>query len=243
MRRGCEARGAWRSLSYASDEQRSQTRMQRRPKSGSYSFASPKVPRALLAFLFVTCAGPALAAGPASAPIAEIERGLYIQGMVGSKIFVMPPAHSGDEHPLLRGTSLGLAVGYDVMDALQAEAFVAGAQVRAPASYRGLGRPGDPHGDFSSFLVGAKGRFAVLALPDAQDVRRLHLTVNGGAGLMATRPASILESGRPAVLGGVGAHYFTRLRHFVVGFEVDALYGLGAGAFVILPQARLSYTF
>ncbi len=42
MRCGCEAQGAWRSLSYASDEQRSQTQMQRRPKSGSYSFASPK---------------------------------------------------------------------------------------------------------------------------------------------------------------------------------------------------------
>ncbi len=44
MRCGCEAQGAWLSQSCGSDEQRGRTQMQRRPKSGSHSLASPQVP-------------------------------------------------------------------------------------------------------------------------------------------------------------------------------------------------------
>ncbi len=197
----------------------------------------------LLGVVLLVPTSAALSQERGEARVQEIERGFYIQGMLGTKLYLSPPARDGAERPSVMGTSMGIAAGYDVMELLQVEGFLSGAQIRAPATYNGLGQPSDPHGDFGSFLLGAKARFAYLALADAQGIRRLHLTAHGGVAFLTTFPATIIETGRPALLGGGGMHYFTRMRHFVVGFEVDVLYGLGPGALALFPQARVSYTF
>jgi hypothetical protein len=187
---------------------------------------------------------PGLASAQGGQPsIQEIERGLYIQGSVGTAVFLVSPALDGAERPMVGGMAMGVAVGYDVLDVLQIEGFLSGSQVRAPPSYPGLGGPGDPHGDFSTVFGGAKARFAYLSLPDVQGIHRMHLTVHGGAGVLLSRPSTVLAAARPTVLGGAGVHYFTRLRHFTVGAEVDALVGMGTAAVVLHPQVRLSYTF
>lgn len=193
--------------------------------------------------LLMLPAGVSRAQGEAPSGLEEIERGVYVQAVVGSKIFLLSPAHDGAETPRIRGATMGIAAGYDVLDVLQIEGFVTGGQIRAPASYGGLGGPLDPHGDFSSFLAGVKVRFSALTMADGQGVERIHLTAHGGGGFLTTLPSTVVETGRPTALGGAGLYYYTRLRHFAVGFELDAFYGLGANAFALFPQARLSYTF
>ena len=56
-------------------------------------------------------------------------------------------------------------------------------------------------------------------------------------------PKDVYESVDILVRAGIGLEYFTRLRHFSIGVDLDFAYGiqnLGAGV-LILPQMK--YTF
>lgn len=175
----------------------------------------------------------------------EVERGLYFTGIMGATILLAGP---GDAPGALSGISMGIAAGYDATDTVQIEAFFLGAQLAAPAGYVGLGDRADldrpaSGGDFSSFLVGARVRFAYLTLADKQNVNRLFLTLQGGGGVILSTPSTVYDTLGPAVSFGVGLRYFTRMRHFSLGFDLDASYGIAIGAIALNPNVSLTYTF
>ena len=173
---------------------------------------------------------------------AEVERGFYAAGTFGAAILLNAP-RSGGGGPVVPGLSMGVALGYDVLDALQVEAYATGAQMSAPADYQGLGAPTDARGDFTAVQLGGRIRYSVVSLADVQGVRRLYLNVQLGGGLLASEPASYLGGLGPSLSGGLGIRYHTRMRHFSVGFELDAFYGLSSGALGLVPQGSLAFTF
>ena len=174
---------------------------------------------------------------------AEVERGLYAAGTFGAAILLKAPSAGGGAAPVLPGLSMGVALGYDVLESLQLEAYATGAQMSAPADYQGLGAPTDPRGDFTAVQFGARVRLSLLSLPDVQGVHRLFLGVQLGGGLLASEPASSLGGMGPSLSGGIGIRYHTRMRHFSVGFDLDAFYGLASGALGLVPQGSLAFTF
>ena len=98
-------------------------------------------------------------------------------------------------------------------------------------------------GDISAFSVGLLAGYAFYGHPDDNGVRRLFLDGHVGAGVSLMRPKNIYESIDILVRAGLGLEYYTRLRHFSVGIDVDFAFGIknmGAGL-LILPNMK--YTF
>ncbi|RMG10350.1 MAG: hypothetical protein D6729_19635 [Deltaproteobacteria bacterium] len=206
---------------------------------------------ALLASLY----GPALAASAQAraaesaaekAPrrgFAEVERGLYVAGTFGGTVLLRAPTWTAGGGPVVPGLTMGVAVGYDVSELLQLELYGSGAQLDAPPDYQGLGAPTDPRGDFTAVQVGGRLRVAYAHFGDAQGIDRLYLNAYVGGGLLASEPSSYLERMGPAVSGGLGLRYHTRMRHFSVGIDLDLFYGLSSGALGLAPYGFLAYTF
>lgn len=190
---------------------------------------------------------PALAAGarrgvrPVTKDWDEVERGFYVGGTAGGGILLGSP---GDAPGALFGLAFGVASGWDVMPRLQLEAALSGVQVRAPASYRGAGESRIAlGGDFTTLVLGLRARYGYLAVRDSQGIERLYLTVSGGGGLLTSAPSSQLGGMQPQVFGGLGLRYYTRMRHFSLGLDLDVVFGISTGTLLLHPQASLAYTF
>jgi len=194
--------------------------------------------------LFVPAA--AQAAAPAKPRLNEVERGFWVGSSVGAVFYPTLPGAGGDG--LASGALVGVEAGVDILPVLQLGVLVWGQAVGADVEYRGITDPElDPkgaRGDFQSMLAGASLRFSFLRFADDNGIDRTFVYARAAGGAAVSRPVGVVGDGI-WFGGGLGVEYFTRLRHFSVGLEVD---GLGmqtdegeAMGFAVLP--RIAYTF
>jgi len=100
--------------------------------------------------------------------------------------------------------------------------------------------------DISAKLISLSVKFAYLSTD------RLFLYVRGGGGFAFISPDKNYKSdGTPITMngsspsfdGGLGAEYYTNLRHFSVSLEARAYYIMGIGTLLLNLQPSLKYTF
>ncbi|MCX7959692.1 MAG: adventurous gliding motility protein CglE [Deltaproteobacteria bacterium] len=100
--------------------------------------------------------------------------------------------------------------------------------------------------DISVKMIGLSARFAYLS------TERLFMYVRGGGGFAFLSPDKNYKSdgtelsmsgSSPAFDGGLGAEYYTTLRHFSVALEARAYYLLGIGTLYLTLQPSIKYTF
>jgi len=210
------------------------------------------------------------AKAPRSEVIREIERGFYMKSNLGATIFVLPPGAGGHGQGILSaGTQLGMAVGSDFIDQEKSSmaweaAFTQGIhngmnwETSASLVDDGLIPPQAAiQGDTRTYaLTGAveyslypSRRFGVgvragggvmltplLMAPEAYNRE----VINGSSGFGFDLP--VHRGPHPIGMGGLTFEYYTKLSHFSVGADIDAMYivnfDLG-----ISPTAYLKYSF
>jgi hypothetical protein len=165
-----------------------------------------------------------------------------VQG--GISALTNAPADAGRERPWSWGQTALVEVGYEVFDRISVALFIMGMTNRAPSTYMGCCSNNQvTSGDFSTFVPGATARISVWGFPDGQDVHRTFLYVRGGAGFASFWPKALLPSGDLFVFAGPGVEYFTRLRHFSVGIEVDGTLMVSTGTIGFSVTPNLRYAF
>ena len=180
-------------------------------------------------------------------PYREVERGLWVSSNLGAVFYFQLP---GEGAEFSSGALIGIEAGYDVTRDLQLGLVVWGQSVGAPVTYEGITDPEkdpkDARGDFYSLLAGPSVRYSFLRLPDDDGVDRTFLYGRVAGGVAINRPVGILEENGLFGTGALGVEYFTRLRHFSVGFEaglVGMWLGSGDPALGITALPHLTYTF
>ncbi len=205
--------------------------------------------RSLVTALFalaLALATPCLAQAQSPSPIedkpalkfAEVERGFYLDAQVGALVLFSPNANQNAG--VSPGFSIQVGLGYDITDRFSLNLFFLGSNIDMPSGFRSTN---DMAGDVSAFTIGLLGSFAFFGHPDPNGIDRLFLDAHAGVGVSLMGPKDVYESVDILVRAGIGLEYFTRLRHFSIGVDLDFAYGiqnLGAGV-LILPQMK--YTF
>jgi len=191
-------------------------------------------------------AAPLIATEP---PVDEVERGFYLGADIGLSYLGSVPAASGTPSPSSWGMMLRLEVGYDIGRYVTLNAFGAFATYRAGSDYIGYSN-GLASGDFAQLIPGVAVRVNALGFADGQGVQRTWIYLKAGAGWAFFQPGALFTatpatSSYSAFFGfaGVGLQYYTHLRHFSFGVEVDASY-LGKSAswgFLITPNIRYAF--
>ena len=202
----------------------------------------------LLAACALTFAAPAGAAeqgAPNAVRLDEVERGFWVGSSVGAVFYPKLPGAGGGAGS---GALIGVELGYDVLRSLQVGALVWGQAIGAAADYKGVtdvaADPKAARGDFESVLAGATIRWAPFRFRDDNGVDRTYLYLRLAGGAAFSRPVGVMGDGLWAAVGP-GIEYFTRLRHFSVGLEVN---GMGmqtdegeAIGFAVLPHLKYSF--
>lgn len=202
--------------------------------------------RRFVAFFLAASLLPVGAGAQAEAKLAEVERGVWAASHAGAVYYLELP---GENPGTAFGSLIGIEVGFDLLRELQIGVLAWGQSVGAPADYKGISDdsidPKRTRGDFQTMMVGGGLRWSFLKLADENGIDRTYFFVRAGAGATFSRPVGILDEQGIFGLGGLGVEYFTQLRHFSVGVELDwlGLFGeLGeAHALTLLPH--LKYTF
>jgi len=198
---------------------------------------------ALVALVVMPAA--ALAQGETATPLEDkpaleiraIERGFFVDAHAGALLLFGP---NGEQSGLSPGRTAGAGFGYDLTERLSLSFFATGMHVDTPAGYRSATQLS---GDFSTLALGSRVAFALVARPDEAGHNRLFVQLRGGAAYGLPGPKGFFEKSDIIATGGVGLAYYTRLRHFSVGVDLDFVYGLNnAGAGVTLAP-HLRYTF
>jgi hypothetical protein len=196
----------------------------------------------------VAAAGPALAQDAAPPPLEDprapkfkdVERGLFIGFEAGLLGLTTTPNQDPAKYPFATdgggsatGPVVGLHLGYDLTSRLALALFVEGAELKASASY----------GAFDLLAAGLDVRYAFYGSKDRNGYERFFVYAHARGGYLVSHPQGLFSDTDVLVAGGLGAEYFTQLRHFSVGLQVDGLYVLSAKApgFAITPLVR--YTF
>jgi hypothetical protein len=185
----------------------------------------------------------------AEAPVDEIERGFYLGADVGLAFLGSLPAKAGTPSPSSLGVTLRLEVGYDIGRYVTLNVFCAFSSFRAGSDYVGYSG-GLASGDFTELTPGLAVRFNALGFGDSQGVQRTWLYLKAGVGwsffepsaLFTTTPASSSYSALYA-FAGIGVQYYTHLRHFSIGLEVDGSF-LGKSSswgFLVTPNIRYAF--
>ncbi len=185
-------------------------------------------------------AAPAPVEDPRAPRFKEVERGLFIGFEAGWMALTRTPNHDPVKYPFAtggggnaQGAVIGLHVGYDVTDRLALALFAEGAEAKASPSY----------GAFDLLAAGLDVRYAFFASRDRNGNERFFVYAHGRGGSLLSHPKGLFSDTDLLIAGGLGAEYFTQLRHFSVGLQVDGLYVLAAKApgFAVTPVVR--YTF
>src|SRR5712692_2847787 len=130
---------------------------------------------------------------------------------------------------------------HEVPDRESLRVFVMGTASRAGSDYIG-NSGGSASGDVSGIIPGAAARFGLIGFSDSNDVKRTWLYVRGGIGYARFYPSALMPPDA-WVFAGPGIEYFTRIRHFSIGFEVNASYLLKSKTFGFALAPNLSYAF
>ena len=197
----------------------------------------------------------------------EIEHGFYIGITGGFWALINPPANTsvklddgttcsltttpacGSTQPFSGGQTAQVELGFDFGERLSIGLFVQGTANRAGSAYTGKSqdpkRNGAPaaSGDFTTVIPGANARIGIVGFSDSQDVKRGWLYVRVGAGFVLYQPKALLPGPDVLIFAGPGIEYFTRLRHFSIGFEADfAFMALSASfGFSVTPMLRYAF--
>jgi hypothetical protein len=186
-------------------------------------------------------AAPRLQEDPRAAKFKDVERGLFVGFEVGGLGFLKTPTadvvkrpYAGSGGGSSTGLVVGLNVGVDIGTRLAVSLFALGANESA--------RDVD-YGAFSVYAGGLDLRYAFWAFKDRNGWDRLFLYVHGRGGYARTWPTGLFGDAERIGAAGVGAEYYTRLRHFSVGLAVDGVLATSAGAagWAVYPTVR--YTF
>ncbi|HWV37832.1 MAG TPA: adventurous gliding motility protein CglE [Vulgatibacter sp.] len=194
-------------------------------------------------------AGPAAAqarAEPAKVTYQEVERGVWVGSNLGAIYFFDLP---GEGAAASWGSVVGVEAGVDLGKWVQLGVVAWGHSVGAPADYRGITDdeldPKRSRGDFQSLLVGGSLRVAFLGFPDENSLDRTFVYARVAGGATLSRPVGIVDEQGTFAAAGLGVEYFTRLRHFSVGLELQGmgLVGDAGTALGVAMLPNLKYTF
>jgi hypothetical protein len=183
------------------------------------------------------------------APVDEVERGFYLGADVGLAYLGGLPAQAGTPSPSAWGMMLRLEAGYDIGRYFTVALFGAFSAYSAGSDYIGYSQ-GAASGAFTQLIPGVDVRFNALGFADSQGVQRTWLYVKAGAGWAFFQPQALFTAnpGNSSysafyAFAGVGVQYYTHLRHFSIGLEVDATY-LGKSkdwGFQVTPNIRYAF--
>ncbi len=192
--------------------------------------------------------GPARAQDAAPSPVEDprapkykdVERGFFVGFEAGWLSLLETPNQDPVKFPFATegggtagGAVVGVHLGYDVTGRFAVALFAEGASLKASASY----------GAFDLLVAGLDLRYAFYGQRDRNGYERFFLYAHGRGGYLVSHPTGLFADTDVLVGGGLGVEYYTQLRHFSVGLQVDGLYVLSAKApgFAITPLVR--YTF
>ena len=183
------------------------------------------------------------------APVDEVERGFNLGADVGLTFLSGLPARTGTPSPSSMGMMLRVEAGYDIGRYLTLSLFGAFTAYSAGSDYVGFSQ-GIASGAFTQLIPGLALRFNALGFADGQGVQRTWLYVKAGAGwaffqpgaLFTTAPATVSYTAFYA-FAGVGVQYYTHLRHFSIGLEVDASFLAKSKdwGFQVTPNIRYAF--
>ncbi len=194
----------------------------------------------LPALVLAEDAAPQLQEDPRAAKFKDVERGFFIGFEAGYQGWLDTPTADPAKFPLAGssggsagGLAVGVLVGTDIGSRLSLALYAQGGNAKASADY----------GAFGLYSGGADLRVAVLGRKDRNDWERFYLYVHGRAGYAKSYPEGLFATTDLVVAAGPGVEYYTRLRHFSVGFAADFVRATKAGAngYTLYPTVR--YTF
>ncbi len=202
----------------------------------------------LMLILALAALAPALAQDAAPAPLEDprapkfkdVERGFFVGFEAGWVALTRTPNQDPVKFPFAtggggtaQGAAIGLHLGYDLTSRFAVAIFAEGAELKASPSY----------GAFDLLAVGLDLRYAFHGSQDRNGYERFLVYAHGRGGYLISNPTGLFTDTDVLIGGGLGAEYFTQLRHFSVGLQIDGLYVLAAKApgFAITPVVR--YTF
>jgi hypothetical protein len=172
--------------------------------------------------------------------IDEVERGLFTSLDYGITYYV-PLAQPGflvlNPTWLTPSTRIGLRVGYDILNNIALDGFVAGVFSEGIIDKDDLAVKGLT-GDLTSISVGLGARFAFVT------TERLFVYARVGAGYALWFPEQLAGSfGSIHVDVAGGVEYYTKLRHLSVGVELGGQALLLPFAFAAELRPVVKYTF
>lgn len=185
-------------------------------------------------------AAPPLEENPRAAHFKDVERGFFVGFQAGYMGIFNTPTQDRVQYPgagssggRAGGMLVGAEIGMDVNSRLSLSVFGQGGNEHASASY----------GGFSLYGAGMDVRYAYYGKKDRNDWERLFLYVHARGAYALTYPKGLFGTSDVLLQGGPGIEYFTRLRHFSIGFALDYLYVTKAKASGFAAYPTLRYTF
>ena len=184
--------------------------------------------------------GPGSLEDPRAAKFADVERGVFIGMEAGGLVLFKTPTAdrvrfpvAGEDGGSSRGVVVGLTAGVDLGSTVAVSAFALGTSQRASIDY----------GAFDLLAAGLDLKVALWKRADRNGWNRLFVYGHLRGGYVLTHPEGLFGDSDVLVAGGVGIEYYTQLRHFSVGLQVDGLYALSAGAPGLSLSPIVRYTF
>lgn len=186
------------------------------------------------------------------AEIREVERGVYVSLDMGPNHYLHldMPGFVTIGRPLFQdiarpttwfspGTRMGLRVGYDILNNVNAEIFATG-NFNEGELQPGKLATAQLTGDLANIVVGAGGRFAFIT------TERVFVFARLGAGYGMWFPQALADNnafGSIHVDGSIGVEYYTKLRHLSVGVEAGFQSLMLPFAFGVSLYPTVKYTF
>jgi hypothetical protein len=184
-------------------------------------------------------AAPAPIEDPRAARFKDVERGLFAGFEVGGLTFLKTRTDDAALFPYAgdggrsQGVAIALTVGYDLTSRLALSLFGLGTSQSARASY----------GAFDVLAGGLDLRWAFAGARDRNGWERLLCYLHVRGGYLVTHPAGLFGRHDLLLGGGLGLEYFTQLRHFSVGLQLDGVYALSARSPGLALSPTVRYTF
>jgi hypothetical protein len=185
-------------------------------------------------------AGPGALEDPRAAKFADVERGVFVGLEPGVLLLLKTPTvdrakfpYAGSGGGASRGVTVGLTLGVDLGTRTALSLFALATEQRASASY----------GAFDLQVVGLDLRRAVWGQKDRNDWERFFVYVHARGGYGRSNPRGLFGDSEVLVQAGLGAEYYTQLRHFTVGLQLDGVYALTAKAPGLAVTPTVRYTF
>jgi len=185
-------------------------------------------------------AAPPTVEDPRAARFADVERGLFVGLEPGALFLFKTPTVDGARFPYAgsgggasRGVVLALTLGVDLGSRTAVSLVALGTEQRASASY----------GAFDLQVVGLDLRRAVWGRKDRNDWERFFVYVHARGGYGRSHPRGLFGNNEILAQAGVGAEYYTQLRHFTVGLQLDGVYAVTAKAPGLAVTPTVRYTF